>query len=374
MSEEKTYSFGRTLKGLDFTLFFCIVILYFIGVAFIYSAASGINVSGIGFARRQLMWGGLSIVAFGGILKIGYRRFLSWGYWIYGGILFCLVLVLLTGVVAKGAQSWFSFGGFRLQPSELGKISLALLLAKLSVYGKLETLTGFLKVWALSGCSLVLVLLQPDLGSSLVYATMIFAALWASGCRKRHFFSLIGLGLAMLPVGWHFLKGYQKQRLMVFVDPSLDPLGAGYNVIQSRIAVGSGSIWGKGFLQGTQSKLRFLPEPHTDFIFSVFSEECGFIGGVIVLAIFSLLFWRTISIAIKTKDKQAKVMIAALTAWIWFQVFECVGMSMGLLPVTGLPLPLLSYGGSALVATSAALGLIASVGMTDEMERQTFER
>jgi rod shape determining protein RodA len=178
----------------------------------------------------------------------------------------------------------------------------------------------------------------------------------------------------MLPVGWYFLKGYQKQRLMVFVDPSLDPLGAGYNVIQSRIAVGSGSIWGKGFLQGTQSKLRFLPEPHTDFIFSVFSEECGFIGGVIVLAIFSLLFWRTISIAIKTKDKQAKVMIAALTAWIWFQVFECVGMSMGLLPVTGLPLPLLSYGGSALVATSAALGLIASVGMTDEMERQTFER
>jgi len=361
MSEERAYSFSKSLKGLDLALLFCIVVLYFIGVIFIYSAASGINVSGIGFARRQMIWGAVSTLAFGVVLKIGYRRFLSWGYWIYGGILCCLLLVLLTGVVAKGAQSWFSFGGLRLQPSELGKISLALLLAKLSVYGKLETLSGFMRVWALSGCSLVLVLLQPDLGSSLVYATMIFAALWASGCRKRHFFSLIGLGLAMLPVGWHLLKEYQKQRLMVFVDPSLDPLGAGYNVIQSRIAVGAGGLFGKGFLKGTQSKLHFLPEPHTDFVFSVFAEEFGFLGAVIVIGLFTVLLWRIIGIGVRTKDSRARIFVAGVSGWFWFQTVECIAMSMGLAPVTGLPLPFVSYGGSALLSLAVALGILQSI-------------
>ncbi len=371
MSEERT-TLSEKLKCFDIPLVLSVILLTLIGVASIYSAASGVNRSGLGLARRQLLWGGLSLLASGVVIKIGYKTMLKWGYYLYSALIISLLLILIMGTMAKGAQSWFSLGSIRLQPSELGKIALALAMARFMAYNELNSLSDFLKVWLLAGASVFLILSQPDLGSSFVYLVMTFAALVAGGSRKRHLLGLVGIGLSFLPILWHALKPYQKQRLLVFINPEMDPLGAGYNVIQSRIAVGSGSLWGKGFMNGTQSKLRFLPEPHTDFIFSVFSEEWGFIGGVVVLSLFSLMIWRMIAIAIKSKDRQGKVMTAALAGWLWFQVFECIGMSMGLLPVTGVPLPFLSYGGSALMAVFIAVGLVLSVGLTDEAERRQY--
>jgi rod shape determining protein RodA len=185
--------------------------------------------------------------------------------------------------------------------------------------------------------------------------------LFAAGAPKKYIGTLMAIALICLPVGWHFLKEYQKLRLLVFINPYLDPLGAGYNVIQSRIAVGAGGLWGKGFLKGTQSKLYFLPEPHTDFIFSVFAEEFGFVGAVSIVALFGFLLYRLLRTAKLTKDKRAKMYIVGISAWIWFQVVESIAMSMGLAPVTGLPLPLLSYGGSSLVSISVAFAIVQSI-------------
>ena len=172
---------------------------------------------------------------------------------------------------------------------------------------------------------------------------------------------LVGAGTGMLPFAWLFLRDYQKMRLLVFLDPMQDRLGSGYNVIQSRIAVGSGGLWGKGFLQGLQSKLRFLPEPHTDFIFSVYAEEFGFWGSTVLLLLFGLIFARIIKAGLRSRDIRGKFLVAGVAAWIWFQVFEGIGMSMGIMPVTGIPLPFLSYGGSSLFSLFIGLGLVSSV-------------
>jgi rod shape determining protein RodA len=167
-----------------------------------------------------------------------------------------------------------------------------------------------------------------------------------------------------MPFFWNTLKEYQKLRLYVFLDPYIDPQGAGYNVIQSRIAVGSGGLWGKGFLHGTQGRLHFLPEPHTDFIFSVYAEEFGFVGAMIVIILFALLLWRLLRAAFRTKDPRAKLLCVGTSAWIWFQVMESIAMSMGLAPITGLPMPLFSYGGSSLLMEFVALALAQSVAIS----------
>lgn len=373
MSEDRPSLFKK-VRSIDIPLILAVLALTFIGVISIYSAASGVNESGLALARRQLIWGGLSLFLSILTVKIGYKVILKWGYVFYGLLLLFLLFVMVQGEFSKGALRWLSFGMFRIQPSEPGKILLALVLAKFMAYRDMTEVLDFAKVWILGGLSAFLILIQPDLGTSLVYLTMIFAALMAGGARKRYLSGLIGLGLLLLPFAWRGLKTYQKQRLLVFINPETDPLGAGYNVIQSRIAVGSGSLWGKGFMNGTQSKLKFLPEPHTDFIFSVFSEEWGFIGSLVVLGLFTLVLWRMISIAIKSKDRQGKVMVGALTGWIWFQTVESVGMSIGILPVTGAPLPFMSYGGSALVSVFIAMGLVLSVGVLDEEERVQYKK
>lgn len=372
MSEERGSLVGL-LRSIDIPLIIAVLALTSIGIMSIYSAASGVNVSGLALARRQLVWGGLSLLISLLIVKIGYRSIVKSSYILYGVLILFLLFVMVQGEVSKGALRWLSVGPIRIQPSEPGKILLSLFLAKFMAYKEMTDLIDFAKVWALGGLSAFLILIQPDLGTSLVYFTVIFSALIVGGARKRHLLGLIGIGLAMLPFAWHGLKSYQKQRLLVFINPEADPLGAGYNVIQSRIAVGSGSLWGKGFMNGTQSKLKFLPEPHTDFIFSVFSEEWGFLGCLLVLALFAFVMWRMISIAIKSKDRRGKVLVGALTGWIWFQTVESVGMSMGILPVTGAPLPFLSYGGSALVSVFIAISLVISVGLTDEMERNQYD-
>jgi rod shape determining protein RodA len=282
----------------------------------------------------------------------------------YGATILLLIALSLIGAVSKGAVRWFQLGSLSFQPAELGKVVLILAMSRFFSRNPPNSLKNLLTALALSGISVLLILLQPDLGSALVYVAVVFSMLAVAGSPGKYLGGLVISGLAAAPFLWKTLKTYQKLRLVVFLDPYIDPQGAGYNVIQSRIAVGSGGLWGKGFLQGTQGRLHFLPEPHTDFIFSVYAEEFGFVGGVIVVLLFAFLFWRVSRAAFRTKDIRGKLFCIGVAAWLWFQVMESIAMSMGLAPITGLPLPLFSYGGSSLLMTALALALVQSIAVS----------
>ena len=343
------------------------------GVFCIYSAAAGTNGRGLDLAVKQTAWLLFSVFAMLVVMIIGHRKMLEGAYWLYGLMLFLLLLTDLVAPKVNGAQSWLGFGGIRFQPSEFAKIAIILAMSKfLSRYPPLDFKT-FMAGLGVISLPVLLVLLQPDAGSALVYLVISFGMLLAAGTPFKYLGGLVGLGLSMIPVLIIFvLKEYQRNRILVFIDPMRDPLGAGYNVIQSRIAVGSGGVFGKGFMLGTQSKLKFLPEPHTDFIFSVFSEEFGFVGNMILILLFSLLLFRVIFTGIKSRDRRCKILVAGVASWLWFQMFESIGMSIGLTPVTGLPLPFLSYGGSSLLATFMALGLVASIYIEEVVNKRGF--
>ncbi|MCF7934919.1 MAG: rod shape-determining protein RodA [Synergistales bacterium] len=365
MEHNRETTFLERLLAMDFWMLLIAGSLFMIGVVSVYSAAYG---TGQSYALRQGVWGVLSLIALLVTLRVGHREALRIAYQLYWLLLLVMVWVLVVGISSHGAKSWVAIGPFTLQPSEFGKVVLALVLGKHLSRHPPTSGANFLLVLAVAGLGGVLVLAQPDLGSAGVYAVMTLVAVFLAGSPMLYLGGLMGGVLLLLPVGWQLLREYQRLRLLVFINPHIDPLGAGYNVIQSRIAVGSGGLLGKGFLEGTQSKLRFLPEPHTDFIFSVFAEENGFIGTTTVLILFGLLLWRIMRAGIKTRDLRSKVMTGCIAAWIWFQLMECVAMSMGLAPITGLPLPFLSYGGSALLALGIALGLVQSVYV--EVQRQ----
>ena len=354
-------SLKEDLSLTDRLMFFCALMLALWGVFCIYSAAAGANGRGLDLALKQMSWLVFSLFAMIFIMVIGYRKMLEGAYWLYGLMLFLLLLTLLAPKV-NGAQSWLGFGGFRFQPSEFAKIVIILVMSKfLSRYPPLDFKT-FMAGLGVISLPVLLVLIQPDAGSALVYLVISLGMLFAAGTPMKYLGGLVGLGLSAIPFMIMFvLKEYQRNRILVFIDPMRDPLGAGYNVIQSRIAVGSGGFSGKGYMLGTQSKLKFLPEPHTDFIFSVFSEEFGFIGNMILILLFSILLCRIILTGIRSRDRRCKILVAGVASWLWFQMFESIGMSIGLMPVTGLPLPFLSYGGSSLLAIFIAIGLVASV-------------
>ena len=365
----KSPSWNEIRSTLDRPLGLITGALFSLGMVALLSASTGVYKANYSFPIRQALWGMVGFAGYIWVIKVGYRRILEMSERIYGASLLLQFLVLVMGHTAKGAQSWFNLGPVRLQPSELGKLALGVFMARHLCRFPPEDLRSIGMALGLSGLSLALLMLQPDLGSALVYCAMIGAGLWAAGIGSRYMGGLVTLGLMALPVAWGFLKPYQRMRLLVFIDPKVDPLGAGYNVIQSRIAVGSGGLFGKGFMGGTQGRLHFLPEPHTDFIFSVFAEEFGFVGGVAAVLLFVALIWRIFQIAFEARDLRAKVLCSMLGAWMFFQTFESIAMSMGLAPVTGLPLPLFSYGGSSLVAEMLALGLVQSVAVESRRER-----
>lgn len=355
-------------SNLDIVMLLCTLALFGLGVATVYSASPGSG--GMSqYMVRQLLWGALSACCYMVTLRVGYKNALSAAVPLFGVTVLLLILLVIIGQATKGAVSWFNLGFARFQPSELGKVSFALMLAHFCVAVPPTTLKGILYALGLSGFIVLLIMLQPDLGSTLVYMVIMFAVLYAAGASYKILGGMFFAGLSSLPFLWMLLKPYQRMRIHVFFDPWIDPQGAGYNVIQSRIAVGSGGLFGKGFLRGTQGKLHFLPEPHTDFIFSVFSEEFGFIGCLTVLLLFAVLLWRIISVAKYTRDMKAKLLAVAIGAWIWFQVTESVAMSMGLAPVTGLPLPLFSYGGSALMSVTIGLALVQSIAIKSREDR-----
>ena len=349
------------LKASDRLLFGSVTLLVVLGIACIFSAGASYAAYGWTYAVRQFGWLVFAVNAYILVVAIGYERLMDLAYPVYAVTLLLLLFTLLAAPEVKGAQRMISLGFIRFQPSEFAKISLIIALSKFLSRHPPLSIRPFLAGISVGFPALILVLIQPDAGSGMVYIVIILSMLFVAGHPLKFFCSIAMAGIALLPLAWLLLKDYQKMRLLVFIDPTRDPLGAGYNVIQSRIAVGSGSLWGKGFLQGLQSKLRFLPEPHTDFIFSVYAEEFGFLGSFVLLAIFGLLLARIIAAGMKSRDIRGKIMVAGVAGWIWFQMFEGIGMSIGLMPITGIPLPFLSYGGSSLLAMSITLGLVGSV-------------
>jgi len=323
------------------------------------SAAATLNPA---IAYRHWGWSATGIALSLVVARTNYLRWIDAAALLYGLSLGALVLVELAGAVRLGAARWLSIFGLSVQPSELVKLSVVLLLARYFAGQPVPLPARALGVsLALVAAPMLLIFKQPDLGSA-----TIIAAIWAgmaviAGASRRMLAVLGGSLLALVPVGWHLLKDYQRDRLLVFIDPHADPLGAGYTIIQSIIAVGSGRLWGRGWFAGTQNQLSFLPERHSDFIFSVIGEEWGFLGCAIVVALFGLLFIRAIQLALRTSEPHGRLLIAGICSWLAYQACVNMGMVIGLLPVVGVPLPLVSYGGSSMVTVWVALGLLQSV-------------
>ena len=355
----------RLLRRTDLTLIVAAVAIVIMSLVII-GSATHVNTPSeerYWFVQRQ----GISIVidialaAF--LMNFDYKILQRYGNHFYVFNLILLILVMLVGQTALGAQRWIALGPISVQPSEFSKlimiIALAAMLEKRG--GKINTITDLAPVAAYVGVPFLLVLKQPDLGTSLVFLAIFFGMVFVAGVRLRLLLGIFGAGLAAMPVLWHFLKDYQKMRIMVFMDPNVDPLGAGYHIIQSKIAIGSGMLFGKGLFGGTQSQLNFLPENHTDFIFSVVGEELGFVGCAILLLLYLVVLWRGIRIAQDASDMFGRLLAVGITSMIAFHVLINVGMTMGIMPVTGIPLPLMSYGVSSLTTNIMAIAILLNI-------------
>src|SRR3989338_2123426 len=274
------------------------------------------------------------------------------------------IFVFFFGSRRFGSQRWLELGYFNFQPSEFAKLFITLALIQYLTEHKDEKgVKNILAAFLIMLAPFALILAQPDLGTALMLVPVFFTLLYIWGAKLRHLFFMIGAALALSPLGWFLLKDYQKERLMVFMNPDIDPLGAGYTVIQSRIAVGSGGAFGKGWMSGTQNQLNFLTERHTDFIFSVAGEEWGFVGSAILIALYYVLVKRAFEIARKTDDPCGTLAACGMATIMGIQVIVNISMTMGFMPVVGLPLPLVCYGGSSLLVTMIALGLLESIAL-----------
>ena len=349
----------------DWPLFFMVISISFFSVILIYSANF---TSESEFTRslymRQLEWNFYGLFLLVVLVAADYRLIEKPSYILYIIFILLLVKVLFSARVISGSQRWLSVGGMNLQPSEMVKVVLIVTLARFFEDRRDVTEMGFRQLIAPVIIMLIPFLLiakQPDMGTAMILLAVFVVMAFVNGI-KRQTLMRIAIGTVVLaPLIWHNLKGYQKNRILTMWDPTADPLGTGYHTIQSKIAIGSGGLMGKGFFAGTQSKLNFLPEKHTDFIFAVFAEEAGFIGTVILLILYLLILLRMIDIIMKAKDRSGSLMAAGVTAMFATHFFYNVAMTLGLTPIMGIPLPLLSYGGSATLANYAAVGIILSI-------------
>jgi rod shape determining protein RodA len=359
-----------TLKTNRFTSFDLAVILALLGIGLLgtltlYSTTQG-NTSEGGFLphQKQLIWWGLGLVGMLIIVLIDYRHMEHYAYAIYACSLALLVYVLVLGRTISGAKRWIELGPVQFQPSELIKITMTLALAKYfhhrskrSSYNLLELTVPFL-IFLLP---FVLVLLEPDLGTAISLLLLFLSIVTFFGLSQGSILVLLTAGLASLPLGWLNLKEYQKERVLTFLNPADDPLGRGYHIIQSKIAIGSGGFWGKGFLHGTQTRLNFLPEQHTDFIFSAFAEQWGFLGSFLLLGAYLLVIFWAFNICSRAKNTFGMVVALGITFMFFWHVIINIAMCLGLLPVVGIPLPLFSYGGSFLLVMLLGLGLLLNI-------------
>jgi rod shape determining protein RodA len=348
-------------KEFDWVLLSTAVAIFIAGLLFLFSATYSKNID---FIIRQIAWFLIGALFFMIIININYRKIVSLGYIFYFLSLILLLLVFFFGSKRFGAQRWLELGYFNLQPSEFAKLFVTLALIQYLTEHKVEKgVKNIAVVFFIILVPFVLIIAQPDLGTALMLVPIFFVLLYIWGARLKHLFFIAGGVLVASPLCWFLLKDYQKERLMVFMNPDIDPLGAGYTVIQSRIAIGSGGVFGKGWLSGTQNQLNFLTERHTDFIFSVAGEEWGFVGGIILTVLYYILIRRAFEIARKTDDPCGVLAACGMATIIGIQVVVNISMTMGFMPVVGLPLPLVSYGGSSLLVTIIALGLLESIAL-----------
>ncbi len=354
------FSFFQKFKNFDYILLFCVLLLGFISLATMYSTDGGKILFHTKSHFVKLITFSLMMLIFS-FINIKYWFFI--GYISYLLIIGLLIWTYLFGITSSGSQRWIDLYFINLQPSELMKIAIILCLAKYFHRMKLENVNSIYTI--LTSLIIIilpmgLVIVQPDLGTSLLIGISGVAVLWFAGINHKYFiYTILGFVFS-LPFIIAFLKPYQKLRVLTFLNPDKDPLGAGYQIIQSKIAVGSGGIFGKGFLKGTQSYLEFLPEKHTDFIFTLFSEEFGFVGSAFLLIIYAIIIFRIVSIGANSRSYFAKIFCYSFGAAIF--VFITINMSMvlGLLPIVGSPLPIMSYGGSSMLATMIGFGIVMS--------------
>lgn len=358
---------NRLIRKLDFTLIAVVVGIVAVSLIII-GSATHINTPSderYWYVQRQGVFALVNCVLIFFMLHFDYKILQRYGNTLYIFNLVMLVAVMVLGQSALGAQRWIQIGPITLQPSEFSKIIMIISLATMldKRMGKLNTFKDLLPVAAYVGLPFLLVMKQPDLGTALVFMAIFFGMIFAAGVNLRLLMIIFGAGVACMPIFWHFLKDYQKMRIMVFMDPNVDPLGSGYHIIQSKIAIGSGMLFGKGLFGGTQSQLNFLPENHTDFIFAVIGEELGFIGATFVLILYFIMLYRGSKVANEARDNFGALLAVGITSMLTFHVLVNVGMTAGIMPVTGIPLPLMSYGVSSLTTNLVAVGILLNIYM-----------
>lgn len=344
---------------IDFPLLIGILSLMILGLFVVYSAGG----QELDIVIRQSIRLGIALVVMLIIAQVPPMAYQKWAVPMFVMGLLLLVCVLLFGHVGKGAQRWLDLGFMKFQPSEIMKLVVPITIAwYLSQYDLPAKISHIIIAFILVLMPTLLIAKQPDLGTSLLIASSGIFVIFLAGASLRLIAVCIGLASAFAPILWFFLmKDYQKQRVLTFLNPEQDPLGSGYHIIQSKIAIGSGGIHGKGWLQGTQSQLEFLPERHTDFIFAVFSEEFGLLGVSVLLAVYLAIVMRGLYIAINAQQAFTKLLAGSLTLTFFVYVFVNIGMVSGLLPVVGVPLPLVSYGGTSMVTLMAGFGMIMAI-------------
>lgn len=357
----------RLVQYFDWWMLGLIVAVSTLGMVTLYSAVhAGGETDQAGLFTRQLIWYSAGAVAMILAFLFDYKNFERWAHLFYVICVAMLIAVLLIGKFVGGAKRWLALGPFTIQPSEIVKLAVICVLAK--YYARVSTTEGvnfreLATPLILTALPFILIVRQPDLGTAMVVALIAASITLYVKIERRTLICLIAGGSLAVPMVWLALKGYQKQRILTFLNPDRDPLGAGYHIIQSKIAVGSGMLTGKGFLKGTQNALDFLPEQHTDFIFSVLAEEWGFLGTMAVLVVFMLLTTWGLRIAQRSRDPFGTILAVGVTVMIAWQVFINISMVMGLMPVVGVTLPFISYGGSSVISMMAGAGLLLNVSM-----------
>lgn len=354
------------LLGECWPALFAVMALFVMGVAGLYSSSSGGESSGwLPIYARQVLFFLVGVGAGAGVLLLDYRRWLEYAWILYGICVILLVIVLVVGKVTSGSQRWIHLGPVAFQPSEVTKWVMVLVVARhfksAPVVNGRRSLRDALRPAVASVVVSALVVLQPDLGSAIMMLLISGSMMIFAGLNVGSLLKVALVATAGLPLAWRSLAEYQRRRIITFLDPQQDPLGAGYHVTQSKIAVGSGGLWGKGYMQGTQSQLHFLPEHHTDFAFSVWAEEWGFVGCVVLMGMFLLLLMFGIYVASRAEDPVARHLALGVVAFFFWPAVINIGMTLGLMPVVGIALPFISYGGSSLLASMMAVGLLFNV-------------
>lgn len=375
----------RLIKNFDFLILIIIILIVCLGLLGIGIATrspiegsdgaigNAINSFNLRQVNLQVLWFTTGLVMMLIVISIDYHIIIDLSVYVYWIVIGLLILVIFAGTKGGGAQSWIAIGSFRMQPSEFAKITVILSLARIMSKREekgLNNIKSIIPIILTMAIPFALIIKQPDLGTALTFIVILIGMLFVAGINYKLLIAGIALSISAIPIAWFTLLGnYQKHRILVFLNPGMDPLGSGYNVLQSMMSVGSGQITGQlnsigGILFGnTLSQLDFLPAKETDFIFSVTTEALGFVGGITIIVLFFILIMRTIRVATKAKDTLGALIAVGVASMILFHVFENIGMAMGIMPVTGIPLPFMSYGGSSMWTNMISFGLVLNVGM-----------